>query len=178
MVRLNAGDPPAATLALVAAVALHEVVAAYAGSAAINIKWPNDLLHDGAKLSGILLERQEDAVVIGFGVNLVAHPEDVAKPATCLSAVTGSAPDPVLFLDDLASSFARWLGRWRGEGLAPIRHRWLDAAHPVGTPLSTTMPGGEQVEGLSDGLDDSGALRLRLADGSLHVIHAGDVFLI
>lgn len=161
-----------------AADALHELVSAYAGSARIIIKWPNDLLHQGAKLSGILLERQEDSVVIGFGVNLAGHPEDSAKPATSLLAITGSAPDAALFLDDLATSFARWLGRWRSEGLAPIRHRWLDAAHPAGTPISTILADGERAEGLFDGLDESGALRLRLADGSLHVIHAGDVFLI
>jgi BirA family biotin operon repressor/biotin-[acetyl-CoA-carboxylase] ligase len=178
LVRLRSGDPPAATLALVAAVALHELVSAYAGGKAIDIKWPNDLLHQGAKLSGVLLERRDDAVIIGFGVNLSDHPEDVARPATSLRAITGSAPNADLFLDDLASSFARWLGRWRNDGLAPVRARWLEVAHPVGTPLSTSLAGGEPVEGLFDGLDESGALRLRLADGSLHVIHAGDVFLI
>jgi BirA family biotin operon repressor/biotin-[acetyl-CoA-carboxylase] ligase len=62
---------------------------------------------------------------------------------------------------------------WRSEGIAPLRKRWLAAAHPPGTPLST--PAGE---GAFDGLDDGGALRLRLADGSMRVIHAGDVFLI
>ena len=176
--RLRSGDPPAATLALVAAVALHELVSAYAGGEAIDIKWPNDLLHQGAKLSGVLLERQADAVIIGFGVNLSDHPEDVARPATSLRAITGFAPNADLFLDDLVAAFARWLGRWRSEGLAPVRAKWLEAAHPVGTPLSTSLAGGEPVDGLFDGLDDSGALRLRLADGSLHVIHAGDVFLI
>ena len=160
-----------------AAVALHELVSAYAAEKKIDIKWPNDLVHEGAKLSGVLLERQDDAVIIGFGVNLADHPEDIARPATSLRSICGSAPAAGLFLDDLASAFARWLGRWRGEGLAPVRARWLEAAHPVGTPLSAGVAG-EQLEGLFDGLDESGALRLRLADGSLHVIHAGDVFLI
>jgi BirA family biotin operon repressor/biotin-[acetyl-CoA-carboxylase] ligase len=67
----------------------------------------------------------------------------------------------------------RWLSRWRGHGLAPVRDRWLLAAHPVGTALTTSAG-----EGLFDGLDSGGSLRLRLADGSVHVIHAGDVFLI
>ena len=177
LVRLRPGDPPAPTLALVAAVALHEVASAFAGEAGIEIKWPNDLLVAGAKLSGILLERLGDAVVIGFGVNLAEHPDETARPATSLGAL-GGAPDPAFFLEALAESFARWLGRWRDEGLAPIRLRWLAAAHPRGTALSTHTASGAWVEGLFDGLDESGALRLRLADGSSQVIHAGDVFLI
>jgi BirA family biotin operon repressor/biotin-[acetyl-CoA-carboxylase] ligase len=177
LVRLLPADPPAPTLALVAAVALHETVSAYAHGAEVRIKWPNDLLVGGAKLSGILLERQDDSVVIGFGVNLAEHPEETARPATSFRAQFGSAPGPAAFLEDLAGAFARWLGRWRSDGLAPVRAQWLLAAHPIGTALSTHTASGAWVEGLFDGLDESGALRLRLADGSSHVIHAGDVFL-
>lgn len=176
LVRLAPGDPPAPTLALVAAVALHEVASAFAGGAGIEIKWPNDLMVAGAKLSGILLERIEDAVVVGFGVNLAEHPDQTARPATSFAAL-GGAPDPALFLEALAESFARWLGRWRDEGLDPVRLRWLAAAHPPGTALSTHTASGAWVEGVFDGLDEGGALRLRLADGSTRVIHAGDVFL-
>ncbi|HZF94925.1 MAG TPA: biotin--[acetyl-CoA-carboxylase] ligase [Allosphingosinicella sp.] len=171
LVRLRPGDPPAPTLALVAAVALHEAASLY--TPGILIKWPNDLLAGGAKLSGILLERADDAVVIGFGVNLAFHPTDIERPATSLAALAGSAPDPDAFLETLADAFARWLGRWRSAGLAPVRRAWLAAAHPVGTALTAA---GE--EGLFDGLDETGALRLRLADGTLRIVHAGDVFLI
>ena len=173
LVRLRAGDPPAPTLALVAGVALHETVSAFAPGQGIAIKWPNDLLAGQAKLAGILLEREEDAVVIGTGVNLAHHPLDLGRAATDLATLTGSAPGPGTVLDVLADSFARWLGRWRGEGLGPIRARWLEAAHPIGTALTTSVG-----DGLFDGLDETGALRLRLADGSARVIHAGDVFLI
>jgi BirA family biotin operon repressor/biotin-[acetyl-CoA-carboxylase] ligase len=171
LVRLQPEDPPAPTLALVAAVALHEVAAIYAPGT--RIKWPNDLLFDGAKLAGILLERQGDAVIAGFGVNLAYHPENVDRPATSLAALAGMAPAPGPFLDILAPAFARWLDRWREEGLAPIRARWLAAAHPPGSPLATL-----EGEGLFDGLEADGGLRLRLADGSVRIIHAGDVFLV
>jgi BirA family biotin operon repressor/biotin-[acetyl-CoA-carboxylase] ligase len=172
LVRLRPGDPPAPTLALTAAVALHACASFYA--AGVLIKWPNDLVTaSGAKLAGILLERAEDAVVIGFGVNLAHRPDDLDRPAASIAALAGGAPEPADFLEALADSFARWLGRWRGEGIAPIRRAWLAAAHPLGTALRA---GGEQ--GLFDGLDETGALRLRLADGTTHVIHAGDVFLI
>jgi BirA family biotin operon repressor/biotin-[acetyl-CoA-carboxylase] ligase len=181
LVRLHAGEPPAPTLALVAAVALAETVEAFAGLAPI-IKWPNDLLFPtatgAAKLSGILLERAGDAVVVGFGVNLAHHPEGLDRPATSLAAATGFAPDPDAVLAVLADAFARWLYRWRAEGLGPIRARWLERAHPAGTALSVHLPDGSRLEGLFDGLDEGGALKLRLADGSAHVIHAADVFLI
>jgi BirA family biotin operon repressor/biotin-[acetyl-CoA-carboxylase] ligase len=178
LVRLRPGDPPAPTLTLVAAVALHEVASGFvAGGIPIEIKWPNDLLVAGAKLSGILLERIDDAIVVGFGVNLADHPDETVRPAINMGML-GGAPDPARFLDGLAASFARWVARWRDEGLEPIRQAWLAAAHPRGTALSTHTAGGAWVEGLFEGLDESGALRLRLADGSSRVIHAGDVFLI
>lgn len=176
LVRLRPGDPPAATLALVAAVALEETVRVFLPGGAM-LKWPNDLLIGGAKLSGILLERVDDAVVIGTGVNLAQHPEDADRPATCLAA-QGAPVQPELFLETLAEVFGRWLARWRGEGVAPVRERWTERAHPKGTAL-TVRPGvGEAVDGLFDGLDRDGALILRLADGSTRAIHAGDVFLI
>ena len=121
--RLRPSDPPAATLALVAAVALEEAVRVYLPAGA-TIKWPNDLLVAGAKLSGILLERADDAVVVGIGVNLAHHPDLPDRPASSL-AEQGSAVTPAELLDTLAEAFARWLGRWRGEGLAPVRARWL-----------------------------------------------------
>lgn len=167
LIRLRTGDPPAPTLALVAAVALHEAVVPYAPK--VRIKWPNDLLVDGAKLAGILLEREGDAVIAGFGVNLANHPGDLDRPAADLAGKVS----PTVFLDSFAPVFAAWLSRWRGEGLAPVRAAWLAAAHPVGTPLTSG-----EVSGRFDGLDDTGALRLRLEDGSLRVVHAGDVFLL
>ena len=64
------------------------------------------------------------------------------------------------------------------RGLGPVRARWLAAAHPVGTALRLHLPGDVPLDGLFGGLDASGALILRLADGTTRVIHAGDVFLI
>jgi BirA family biotin operon repressor/biotin-[acetyl-CoA-carboxylase] ligase len=167
LVRLQAEDPPAPTLALVAAVALHEAIAPHAPAA--RIKWPNDLLVDGAKLAGILLERQSNAVIVGFGANLASRPAGLDRAAACLDPpVPASA-----FLEDLAARFAGWLARWRADGLAPIRAAWLAAAHPVGAALAAG-----DARGAFEGLDETGALRLRLDDGSLRLIHAGDIFLI
>ena len=179
LVRLQPQDPTAATLALVAAVALHEVVAAYAAdTCAIIIKWPNDLLANGAKLAGILLERANDAVVIGIGVNLGFHPVGLDRPVTSLAAQGLDAPDPHYFCQDLARTFAHWLACWRNMGLDPIREAWLRGAHAMGTALTANLGDGTSVGGLFDGLEPDGALRLCLADRSVRVIHAADVFLI
>ncbi len=178
LVRLRPTDPAPATLALVAAVALDEAMRAWLpDTVPLTIKWPNDLLIDGAKLSGILLERSGDAVVIGVGVNVAHHPDLPDRPATSLAA-HGATVDAASFLETLAEAFARWLGRWRGEGLAPIRARWIERAHPPGTALTARLPDGSATDGLFERLDSDGALILRLADGTTRVIHAADVFLI
>jgi len=180
LVRIRPTDPPAATLALVAAIGLAETVEVYRPADGVTppvrIKWPNDLLIDGAKLSGILLERADDAVVIGIGVNLAHHP-DLPDRATTSLAAQGITVDAASFVETLADSITRWVSRWRGEGLAAVRQRWVRAAHPVGTALTVRLPDAT-IEGLFDGLDADGALLLRLADGSRRVIHAGDVFLL
>jgi BirA family biotin operon repressor/biotin-[acetyl-CoA-carboxylase] ligase len=175
IVRLRPGDPSAATLAMVASVALDEALTAYGAS--VWIKWPNDLFIGGAKLTGILLERAGDAVVVGIGVNLAHHPEGLDRATTSLAAEGLAAPDPDLLLRDLAEAFARWRGVWRG-GLEPVRRRWLERAHPIGTALSVRLPDQLPIEGLFGGLNADGALRLRLASGEVQVIHAGDVFTI
>jgi BirA family transcriptional regulator, biotin operon repressor / biotin---[acetyl-CoA-carboxylase] ligase len=179
LVRLRPTDPPGATLALVVAVALAETVLVFWPGAGdrLRLKWPNDLMIDGEKLSGILLERTGDAVVIGVGVNLAHHPL-LADRATTSLAAHGVAIAPEPFADTLAESAARWVSRWRGEGLGPVRTRWLTLAHRVGTALTARLPDGEAIDGLFGGLDGDGALQLRLADGTVRVIHAADVFLL
>jgi BirA family biotin operon repressor/biotin-[acetyl-CoA-carboxylase] ligase len=178
LVRLRPDDPPAATLAMVTAVALDEAIDVFlVERSALALKWPNDLLLAGAKLSGILLERADDAVVIGIGVNLAHHPDLPDRPTTSLAA-HGVTVTPSMLAEMLADTVARWLARWRGEGLAPVRARWLARAHPVGTALTARLPDGRGIDGLFDGLDADGALLLRLASGDRHVIHAADIFLL
>ena len=176
LVRLRPDDPAAPTLGFVAAVALAELIAQLLPGGAV-LKWPNDLLIDGAKLSGILLERADDAVVVGVGVNLAHHP-DVPDRVTTSLAARGVQVGAAAFAEMLADGFARRLARWRAEGFAPVRQRWLDLAHPRGTALSVGQPDGVRLNGLFDGLDPDGALILRLASGERRVIHAADVFLV
>ena len=176
VVRLGPGDPPPASFALAAGLAVYEAaLPLLLDPVPLKLKWPNDLTHASAKLAGILLEREGDALVVGVGVNL-AHAPVLADRATVALASLAPAPDRDLFAVGLAASFATELERWRSYGLDPLVRRWQAAAHPLGTRLTVAPPGEQPIIGAFDGLTHDGALRLRLADGSGRVMHAGDVF--
>ena len=177
IVRLAEQDPPPPSLSLVVGLAVYEaVLARLAAPHGLQLKWPNDLLLGGAKIAGILMERSGNEAVVGIGVNLAAAPVLPDRAASSLAAI-GPAPDRDSFARDLAVALERELARWRQFGLEPIIARWLAAAHPQGSPLSVHGPDGARLGGTFDGLAPDGALRLRLADGSSRVIHAGDVVL-
>ena len=171
VVHLTIGDPSPASLALVAGVALAKTVAALAPGIQATLKWPNDLLVDGAKCAGILMERSRNSVVIGIGVNLVVAPELPDRPTATLAG-KGAAIDRDHFAGALAIALTDALWTWRQEGAASIVRAWLPLAHPLGTPLRISEQG---IDGTFDGLADDGALRLRLASGETMLVHAGDV---
>lgn len=173
LVKLRANDPPTAPLALVAGLALHLALDLQGA----RLKWPNDLMFGDAKIAGILLERQENFVVVGVGVNLVHAPAVPGRVATSLIA-QGISISPTEAADRLAESFGGWRRKWRSSGIGAITPWWLDRAHPTGTLLSAALPDGTRVDGSFGGLTEEGALILRLADGTTRVIHAGDVFLV
>ncbi len=179
IVRLGQGDPSASSLGFVTSLAVFETVRQIAPEVSIQIKWPNDLLTaDGAKICGILLERTGDAVVIGVGINLRYHPVGLDRPVTDLAVRGANPPHSQAVVEILAEELAKWISRWRIGGLGPILKGWQAHAHRQGAALSVNMPTGEHLEGLYAGLDEDGALRLRLADGEIRAIHAADIFLI
>lgn len=165
------GDPELPSLALVAGLAVQAVVPPQAGAL---LKWPNDVMVGVAKLAGILLEREGDAVLVGIGVNLVSAPRLADRETVALSDIT-AAPARDAFAATLARQFDIEIERWRNFGVAPIVQRWQDAAHPLGTPLHVGELGETPLEGTFAGLTDDGALLLRLADGGTRAIHAGEV---
>lgn len=175
LVRPAPGDPSAASLALMTGLAVHETVAPLIPAPhRAELKWPNDVLVGGAKLSGILLEGVSGSVVVGIGVNLARAP-DLADRATVALAAFGPVPDRDLFAAELARNFERELERWRLFGLEPLIHRWLAVAHPVGTTLLVGEPGDIPLAGTFAGLGSDGALQLRLTDGTTRTINAGEV---
>lgn len=177
LVRLQPGDPLPHTLALVAANAVHALVAPQCAGQA-RIKWPNDILVDGAKIAGILLERTGDAIIVGIGLNVTDHPRNLDRPVTSLVTQGATDADAGVLLDRLTQIFAHWLSIWRAQGLDPVRTHWLLNAHPTGTPIRVHQPDGSTVDGAFDTLDRHGMLILRLANGQSRAIHAGDIFLI
>jgi len=177
VVNLSPKDEPAPGLSFVAAMALYEVIVRYlAAPQSLRIKWPNDLMLADAKLSGILLERIGEAAVVGIGVNLVAAPA-LAERQTRYLGQSARAPHRDTFAHELAAAFDVEVERWRTVGVDPLFARLLAASYPLGERLSVHGQDGEAVTGEFMGLEPDGALRLRLADGTTRVIHAGDISL-
>jgi BirA family biotin operon repressor/biotin-[acetyl-CoA-carboxylase] ligase len=174
-----AAQTPALTLA--AAVAVHDALNA-AGCAA-SIKWPNDVLHDGKKLAGILTESSSrggliEAIVIGIGVNLNGEiPDELAPVATSVRAVIGRDLDRLGFAADLLARLEVWLDRHRAEGPRPIAAAWKQRALAFGRRVEAVVDGAP-VAGLAHDLDDDGALIVTRDGGGDVRIVSGEVRLL
>jgi BirA family biotin operon repressor/biotin-[acetyl-CoA-carboxylase] ligase len=189
----NADPAVTATLGFVAGVALNNALKAALPEAAfrmgidgadgkntrIALKWPNDVLADGAKLAGILLEavKRPDgsmAVVIGFGVNVVAAPEGLPYPATSLATLgTGLAAEPLFAA--LSDAWVDAIEAWdSGRGVPTILSLWRSAAAGIGAEVAVNRDG-DVVRGIFETIDDTGRLIVRANDNSRIAITAGDV---
>ncbi|WP_183436675.1 biotin--[acetyl-CoA-carboxylase] ligase [Methylobacterium sp. R2-1] len=149
-----------------------------ASQAAIHLKWPNDVLADGQKLAGILLEAEtlpggRRAVVAGFGVNVAAAPEGLPYPATALSAF--SAAGAPMLLEFLSERFVEAVRIWnKGRGFSNIRRRWLERAAGVGAPVSVRMAEAT-LTGIFETIDEGGRLVILAPDGTRRTVTAGEV---
>jgi BirA family transcriptional regulator, biotin operon repressor / biotin---[acetyl-CoA-carboxylase] ligase len=185
------------TLGFVAGVALRQALSAIAPTAFIRtdidggegeaageparfaLKWPNDVLADGSKLAGILLEAQSrpnrsGAVVIGFGVNVVTHPTDLPYPATSLAALgmTVTAADMFVALSRAwVETYAIWN---RGQGVADILSLWRRSAAGIGAAIAVKSDG-ETVRGIFETVDSQGRLVVRTENDRHVAVSAGDV---
>lgn len=172
-----------AELSFVAALALYDVLVSLSPVQSVELKWPNDVLLGGKKVSGLLLESAASAggklewLSIGCGVNLTFHPEDMPFPATSVSAAGIDPPDPIVFLERLAAAFVKRHRNWLDSGFASIRAAWLDHAKGQGEAIEARL-GTETITGTFTDLDETGALVLELADGSIRKVTAGEVFFV
>jgi BirA family biotin operon repressor/biotin-[acetyl-CoA-carboxylase] ligase len=182
---LFATDKPladAAQISFVAALAVADLADAFVSPALVTLKWPNDPLIGGRKAAGILVESGSLVgsnmfwLAVGCGVNLARAPEHSDRPVTAFADHMADAPPaPLVALEVLAAAMTRWRALWEREGFAPIARAWTARAHGLGEICAAHLPG-ETVHGTAEGLDAHGALRLRLRDGSLRLITAGDVY--
>jgi BirA family biotin operon repressor/biotin-[acetyl-CoA-carboxylase] ligase len=189
-----------ATLGFVAGVALVAALERVAGSAAgmagalpralfpsgrgqagqgFTLKWPNDVLADGAKLAGILLEMesigQGRAIVIGLGVNVAHGPEGLPYPAASLRGL-GFDVSAVDLFGALSAEWVRVFRLWdEGRGFAAIRDLWLAHASGLGGAVSVRS-GQHEVSGRFETIDQHGLLVIRTAEGVLRTISAGEVY--
>ncbi len=151
------------------------------------LKWPNDLLLDGAKLGGILLENvsvpsgdtrapHRGVAIIGIGVNCVEAPRDLPYEACALSALGAQAPDAAALFTHLSDALAETLDLWRGgEGFARIREEWLAHAAYLGADIRVALAQ-KTIEGRFETIDATGRLVVATGEGE-RVIEAGDVLI-
>ncbi len=177
--------PPtrAPELTLLASVALCQAVRQAGVSA--TIKWPNDVLVRGKKVAGVLTELgaeldQVQWIVLGFGVNVNAGPDDfppeVREIATSLAIERGEAVPRALFAAATLTTLEEWLDRHAAEGFGPVRDAWRSMSDTLGREVRVTGAG-EEIVGLATDIDEGGALLVRTATGLRHV-YAGDVELL
>jgi BirA family transcriptional regulator, biotin operon repressor / biotin---[acetyl-CoA-carboxylase] ligase len=164
----------------VAALALRDTLVALTGrDTGLGLKWPNDVLLNGGKLAGILLESMGRHLAIGFGVNLISTPHasdlpDEAVPPASLMGETGLRVTPEEFLNQMAPAFAKREAQFTTFGFQPIRTDWLAHAARLGEVI-TARTGTQEFTGTFETVDDQGVLVLNASDGR-HLIAAADVF--
>ncbi len=175
--------PLAPQLTLLAAVALSRAISEQLPSLDIGIKWPNDLLVGGKKISGILLESAaEDErlkyVVVGLGIsaNLDAedYPEDLLSRAISLKMASGRTVDRSGLIAAVLEQFERLYKLYLEQGFAPIRTLWEARSVTLGNPAELHTPQGI-VSGVPRGLDEMGGLRVELPDGSMRTIYSAEI---
>lgn len=170
-------------MSFVTALAVADLAARYVPEPLVRLKWPNDVLVAGDKVSGVLIESGPAPsgglwLAVGVGVNLAHAPSNTERPATSLAAHLLPdqvvPPTPEYAVAELAEAFARWNAVWDGEGFPAIAAAW-SARADLGGQVEARLPA-ETLEGVAEALEPDGALRLRLPGGGVRRITAGDVF--
>lgn len=148
----------------------------------VDIKWPNDVLINGRKLCGILVESVGAGsgmlrIIVGIGVNLnhQSFPEELGLIATSLKIETGQTTVVDEFRDHLLKKLYEWYLHWQSGDGKLILDRWQQLSSFARGALVTITLDEEQLQGETEGLNDDGALMLRLSNGSLKTILSGDV---
>ena len=173
LLRLDVPPARCAELSFVAAVAVADaVMQLLPKQAEIVVKWPNDVLVGGGKISGILLEQVDDVIVVGIGLNVLLAPS-TAGYKTATIAASGGIASVDGARDLLLVALEQHLTTWLEDGFAPIRDIWLARSYPIGAKLRVGVQG-RTVEGAFAGMGMDGALLLDTPEGQRRIV-AGDV---
>ena len=159
-------------LSLAAGVAVARALAAL-GVADVQLKWPNDLLHAGRKLGGILIELAGDgpdstAAVIGIGLNLRLHAsvrDAITQAVTDVASISGQAPQRNRLLAATLIELAQVLDQFAAHGFAPLRQEWMARHAHQGKPVTLSSGDGKTLVGRAAGVADDGALLVETARG-------------
>jgi len=180
VLRPDNGQPPPGTsiglIGLAAGLAVWEAASTLAAGAGLALKWPNDVLLRGAKLSGILVELSGSCILVGFGVNLAHSPRGLPYATSCLADATGQSPTVRDCLDVLLPRLQIRLEGFLTAGFEPMRADYLSRLSGVGETVTVYRDAAklDRVDGILRGIDDHGRLLLE-CDGSQETISAGDV---
>lgn len=175
---LSPGVDAAGAVGFAASLAAATAVAHYAPDRDVAVKWPNDVLLDGAKVAGLLIEAvpgRAGVVVLGIGINVAHHPTETPYPATSLGAAGDAVPTVEALRDAFCGAFLDIYDALRRDGFAPLRAAWLARASGVGGPITVNLEGA-RYDGTFAGLDEAGALVLDQGAMGMRKITAGDVF--
>jgi len=152
-------------LALVVGVALAYMVAQYTDQEII-LKWPNDVLVNGKKCAGILLEIVDDAIVVGIGVNVASAPDD--------AFALGAGIDLIDVRDKFIRAFQARYDAWLSGDFPAIRTAWLERGQQIGAKISVKH-GAHIIEGHFEGLDLAGNMMIKNRAGKMQTLSSGDV---
>lgn len=146
----------------------------------LSLKWPNDVLCNGKKLAGILIESEEvDGklyLILGIGINLVQAPSGTSYPATSLYEETGVAPDRDGLAETLGAYLTDYIALWQSRGFGEFRQRWLEKAAFIGQKITIsdqTDDKGRALAGIFLDIDPNGALLLQTKPGHIIPVLSG-----
>lgn len=166
-------------LSFLAAVALRRALCEFEIKQDIEYKWPNDILVNGQKISGILLERVEGIggaawLIVGIGVNLNDSPNQDGVNATNLAQIIGHKVEPKIFAETLLKHLDILYKSWKLDGFSDIRQQWLDNAYMIGEEIRVNLSN-ESFKGVFENIDSDGRLVVK-SGGILREISSGEVF--
>ena len=167
-------------LSFAISLAVADTVALVTNRSVISLKWPNDVLVNNKKISGILLEtgtnaKKESYLVVGVGLNIAYSPEGTRYGATCINELISEKSSVKIILPILIGAIINWYDIWENLGFLEIRKQWLKRAHGLGKRIEIVGMASKTQEGIYTGLSKDGRLVLKKDNGDIELVSAGTV---